>query len=298
VSRFVLVVCTPVYRARVENRVSAEEGRGVYWEGAIVYNYLYNAKANPRFIPVLLDDDPESSVPMPLDGHTRYRLRAFELSDPGFEALYRELTAQPEITKPALGDVVKLNVRGAIRVAGALPAKKAVTDFPSTDDDGTTAHEPGPDDGETEATAALCGSFWSPFSDEESVARGEIRFWAIVETVLAIAVFWWIAIRWEKFTLLTTSLFVVPLLLLRSEERHGNMVANLFHFLSWTTWMAGTSPAMTAKGRIASGVHFFRPCVFVLLKIRISATVAPMGNLFPGLLRASRRRLAGNPGAA
>ena len=32
----------------------------------------------------------------------------------------------------------------------------------------------------------------------------------------------------------------------RLGKRHGKMVANLFHFLDWTTWMAGTSPAMTA----------------------------------------------------
>jgi len=82
VSDFVLVVCTPVYRARVENRVSAEEGRGAYWEGAIVYNYFYNAKGNARFIPVLLLDDAEPGVPMPLDGHTRCRLGAFELPIP------------------------------------------------------------------------------------------------------------------------------------------------------------------------------------------------------------------------
>jgi hypothetical protein len=50
------------------------------------------------------------------------------------------------------------------------------------------------------------------------VARDEVRFWSIVETVAAMAVFWWIAIRYETFLLLTTSLFVAPLLLLRSEE--------------------------------------------------------------------------------
>jgi hypothetical protein len=221
VSSFVLVVCTPVYRARVENRVGAEEGRGVYWEGAIVYNYLYNAKANARFIPVLLDDDPESGVPMPLDGHTRYRVRAFELSDPGFEALYRELTEQPEITKPALRDVVRLDTRNALHLADALPAKGAMTEFAFTyeaDGDATAAREPSPDEEATAATAAPRGNFWSPFSDEASVARGEVKFWAIVETVLAIAVFWWIAIRYETLMLLTTSLFVAPLLLLRSEE--------------------------------------------------------------------------------
>ena len=29
-------------------------------------------------------------------------------------------------------------------------------------------------------------------------------------------------------------------------KRHSKIVANLFHFLDRTTWMAGTSPAMTA----------------------------------------------------
>ena len=28
--------------------------------------------------------------------------------------------------------------------------------------------------------------------------------------------------------------------------RANKMAANLFHFISWTAWMAGTSPAMTA----------------------------------------------------
>ena len=50
------------------------------------------------------------------------------------------------------------------------------------------------------------------------MARGEARFWAIVETLAAMAVFWRLAIRYETFLLLTTSLFVAPLLLLRSDE--------------------------------------------------------------------------------
>jgi hypothetical protein len=29
-------------------------------------------------------------------------------------------------------------------------------------------------------------------------------------------------------------------------KRHGKIAAKLFHFSSWTTWMAGTNPAMTA----------------------------------------------------
>jgi hypothetical protein len=130
-SSFVLVICMPTYRARVESRVGADEGRGVCWEGAILYNYLYNAKGNSRFIPVLLDDAPEAAVPMPLDGHTRYRIRAFKLADTNFEALYRELTGQPETPKPTLGGVIKLDSGGAAIATKSLPEKEAVTDFAS-----------------------------------------------------------------------------------------------------------------------------------------------------------------------
>ena len=132
-SSFVLVICTPNYRARVENRVSADEGRGVYWEGAILYSYLYSAKGNSRFVPVLLDDAPEAAIPVPLDGHTRYRIRAFELADPDFEALYRELTGQPETPKPILGDVIKLGASDAPIAAKPLPEKQAVSDLASND---------------------------------------------------------------------------------------------------------------------------------------------------------------------
>jgi hypothetical protein len=128
-SSFVLVICTPTYRERVEDLVGADEGRGVYWEGAIVYNYLYSAKGNSRFIPVLLDEVTEAAIPLPLDGHTRYRIRAFEFADSGFEAIYRELNGQPETPKPTLGNVIKFNMDAAPLAAKPMPEKEAVTDF-------------------------------------------------------------------------------------------------------------------------------------------------------------------------
>ena len=128
-SRFVPIICTQTYLARVKGKVSADEGRGVYWEGAIIYNYLYNSKGNERFIPVLLGEEPESSLPTPLAGHPRYRVRAFDLSDPGFEALYRELTQQPAVTKPPLGEVVTLGPTAATKVATPLPRLPVRTTF-------------------------------------------------------------------------------------------------------------------------------------------------------------------------
>ena len=130
-SRFVLTVCTPTYRKRVEDRVSADEGRGVYWEGSVIYNYLYREKANERFIPVLLGDEDDESIPIRLQGFAKYRVRQFELGDPGFETLYRELTVQPAILKPALGERVVLAPRtaSAMPVAPPLPEKPALTTF-------------------------------------------------------------------------------------------------------------------------------------------------------------------------
>src|SRR5208282_2879256 len=80
------------YRDRIENRVPANEGRGVFWEGGLIYDYLYDYKENARFVPLLLDDATDDGIPRPLKNHARYRVNAFDLSDPGFEGLYRELT--------------------------------------------------------------------------------------------------------------------------------------------------------------------------------------------------------------
>jgi TIR domain len=77
-SRFVLLLCTEIYGKRIENKVVADEGRGVFWEGGIISQYLYDVKGNNRFVPLLLDDEPETSIPVPLRGHTFYRVEAFD----------------------------------------------------------------------------------------------------------------------------------------------------------------------------------------------------------------------------
>ncbi len=132
-AKFVLMICTPTYRDRVENKVAADEGRGVFWEGGDIYQYLYDDKGNTRFIPVLLGDATEDGIPRPLKGHARYRVKAYDLSDPGFEGLYRELTRQPAVVKPALGTKVVLGTRAASApaVAPPLPERPALTTFPA-----------------------------------------------------------------------------------------------------------------------------------------------------------------------
>ena len=128
---FVLVVCTPTYLDRVEGKVPADEGRGVYWEGSVLYSYLYDEKANRRFIPILLEGHDESSVPRPLKTTTHYRLAAFDLQDAGYRALYRELTAQPAVVKRELGTVVTLGpeTSPAIQIQPAVAHREPRTDF-------------------------------------------------------------------------------------------------------------------------------------------------------------------------
>lgn len=130
-SRYVLAICTQTYRSRIEGKTPANEGRGVYWEGDVIYNYIYDAKANGRFIPIVLSGAKDEDIPLPLQGATRYRLDRFELADEGFEALYRELTEQHAIIKPKLGSIVVLKSK-TVETAPKptpLPAREAVTSF-------------------------------------------------------------------------------------------------------------------------------------------------------------------------
>jgi len=63
-SGFVLMICTETYLKRVQDQVPADEGRGVFWEGAAIYGYIYNQKGNERFIPILLDGAGTDAIPV------------------------------------------------------------------------------------------------------------------------------------------------------------------------------------------------------------------------------------------
>lgn len=147
-SELVLVICTETYLNRVEGKVPADEGRGVFWEGSIIYSYLYEEKNTARFLPVIFDRKDDTYIPRPLKGATRYLLTAFDLSDSGYEALYRELTHQPAIEKPPLGSVVNLR-RGGVsfersvsdtQVLPPVAPREVRTTFPSS-----SAAPPAPD---------------------------------------------------------------------------------------------------------------------------------------------------------
>jgi hypothetical protein len=147
-SEFVLVLCTETYLKRIEGRVSADEGRGVFWEGNVIYSYLYEERSNERFLPVIFDRKDESFIPRPLKGSAHYLLTVFDLSDSGYEALYRELTHQPAVQRPPLGKVVSLR-RGGVsfersvsdtHVLPPVAPREALSTFPSS-----AAAPPAPD---------------------------------------------------------------------------------------------------------------------------------------------------------
>lgn len=100
-STFVLVACTGTYLRRFNGDETPQIGLGVTWEGHVITQYLlYDAQgSNTKFIPILFTKEDEQFVPKPLRSATRY-----QLSD-NYDQLYRRLTNQPLISKPALGGV-------------------------------------------------------------------------------------------------------------------------------------------------------------------------------------------------
>ena len=106
---FVLAVCTPTYYQRMKGKEKPGVGKGVRWEGHLVYNGLYiGDTVNTKFIPVLLEGGDPDTIPDPMRGFTFYRL-------PGdYEKLYRHLTGQPLTPAPEIGKPKVLPPRSRI----------------------------------------------------------------------------------------------------------------------------------------------------------------------------------------
>jgi hypothetical protein len=105
---YVLVVCTETYYRRVMGDEESGVGRGVIWEGGLIYQDMYDAYAeNTRFIPVLFETDWFKFIPRPLKATTYYVVDTTS----GYEDLYRRLTNQPYVERPELGKLKKLPPR-------------------------------------------------------------------------------------------------------------------------------------------------------------------------------------------
>lgn len=65
---FVVLVCTDIYRKRVEGR-EPTKGRGVLWEAKLIYNHLYQTDtAVQRFVPILMEGAVRLTSPGPFEG--------------------------------------------------------------------------------------------------------------------------------------------------------------------------------------------------------------------------------------
>ena len=72
-SKFVLVVCTEIYKRRYEGKASPEAGSGSKWEGFIVTQAIYDADGkNNKFIPVLFSRADLPQIPEELRSGTHY----------------------------------------------------------------------------------------------------------------------------------------------------------------------------------------------------------------------------------
>jgi hypothetical protein len=98
-ARFVLMVCTETYLRRVNGEEERGKGRGVLWEARLVKQYLFDAGANEKFVPVLFGGGSPDHVPMEVKGSTTFELETAE----GYDALYRLLTDQPRVRPPEIG---------------------------------------------------------------------------------------------------------------------------------------------------------------------------------------------------
>ena len=104
-SDFVLMVCTETYYRRVLGEEDPGRGRGVRWEGHLVYEAIYQADTrNTKFIPVLFEGGGLQWIPPVLQSTSYYDLS----SEDGYENLYRRLTNQPRADKSELGKLRSL----------------------------------------------------------------------------------------------------------------------------------------------------------------------------------------------
>jgi tetratricopeptide (TPR) repeat protein len=128
-SNFVIMICTETYYRRVMSEEKSGTGRGVKWEGNLIYQHIYNADTmNTRFIPVLFEQSDSKYIPIPCQGGTYYCIYQ------DYEGLYRHLTNQPLVIKSNLGKLQELAPRQRIQDFFA-DLKVSLAKMPSTSPD-------------------------------------------------------------------------------------------------------------------------------------------------------------------
>lgn len=97
---YVIVVGSKGYYDKIYGNVAQGKGRGVKWEGNLIYQKLYMSDSiNKKYIPVVFDEKDLENIPTPLQGSTYYNVS----SDAGFDKLYWRLRGVNTKGKPPLG---------------------------------------------------------------------------------------------------------------------------------------------------------------------------------------------------
>lgn len=104
-AEFVLMVCTETYLRRVMGEEKKGTGRGVIWEGRLIYQHFYNSDGwNEKFVPVLFSYNDPKDIPGPFQGDTFYMVDDEER----YNRLVARLTHQTVVEKEEVGKVRKI----------------------------------------------------------------------------------------------------------------------------------------------------------------------------------------------
>lgn len=103
-SDYVLVICSKVYCEKLSSKNAT--GKGVKWEGAILYNELYSMGAtNKKYIPVYFDKTDSEYIPTPLQQFSHYCLDDDSAADDDSdkERLIKRILGLSIIERPPIG---------------------------------------------------------------------------------------------------------------------------------------------------------------------------------------------------
>lgn len=97
---YVILIGSKGYYDKIYGNVEQGKGRGVKWEGNLIYQKIYMSDSiNEKFIPVVFDENDLEYIPAPLQGSTYYNVS----DNAGFDKLYWRLRGVTTKAKPPLG---------------------------------------------------------------------------------------------------------------------------------------------------------------------------------------------------
>lgn len=97
---YVIVIGSKGYYDKIYGNVESGKGRGVKWEGNLIYQKLYMSDAmNGKYIPIVFDESDLEYIPVPLQGNTYYNIS----NEDDYNRLYWRLRGINAKEKPQLG---------------------------------------------------------------------------------------------------------------------------------------------------------------------------------------------------